>query len=326
VSSFDLLPTLYEQSYFLLSTDQRCESSGHSNIETPSGFTFLEDTVYVDGLSHTSECLGSQVLALKVALNESVGVRADEDRIGLRQALDAGSFIRDFTECQVLIPPLPTHLPHNDQPRMDAYPDTELDTLLSLQTGIEVSHGSEETQTRSYCSLGIVFVSLGIPKVHQETVSQELGDMSIKACNDFGTHLLICTHHITPVFRVELAGQLGRVHEVAEHDGELTAFRFGRMRGGGWRCAMCGLGVWRSGRLRWLCGDRGRWRARFPNPHQPSASFIDNLRRGEQDFVFQVVEIVVIEVKSSLEGTIRYPPLAFQEVDNLGEHLIKGHR
>jgi len=59
VSSFDLLPTLYEQSYFLLSTDQRCESSGHSNIETPSGFTFLEDTVYVDGLSHTSECLFS---------------------------------------------------------------------------------------------------------------------------------------------------------------------------------------------------------------------------------------------------------------------------
>ena len=32
VSSFDLLPTLYEQPYFLLPTDQRCQSSWLRNI------------------------------------------------------------------------------------------------------------------------------------------------------------------------------------------------------------------------------------------------------------------------------------------------------
>jgi len=42
-----------------LSTDQRCQSSGHSHIETPPGATFLEDAVHVDGLSYTSEGLFS---------------------------------------------------------------------------------------------------------------------------------------------------------------------------------------------------------------------------------------------------------------------------
>jgi len=69
LTSFDLLPTLYKQSYFLLPTDQRCQSSGVSNIETPPGSTFLEDVVHVDGLSHTSEGLYSQVLTLEISLH-----------------------------------------------------------------------------------------------------------------------------------------------------------------------------------------------------------------------------------------------------------------
>jgi hypothetical protein len=61
------------------------------------------------------------------------------------------------------------------------------------------------------------------------------------------------------------------------------------------------------------------------NPHQPSAALIDYLRSGEQDFVFQVVEVVVIEVKASLEGTIGYSSLAFEEIDDLGKNFIEGH-
>jgi hypothetical protein len=45
-----------------------------------------------------------------------------------------------------------------------------------------------------------------------------------------------------------------------------------------------------------------------------------------EEFILQVVEVVVIEVKSSLEGTIRYPSLAFEEVNDLGENVIEGHR
>ena len=50
--------------------------------------------------------------------------------------------------------------------------------------------------------------------------------MPIVALDNFGTNPLICTHHLTPVFRVELAGELGRIDQITEHHGELTTFGF----------------------------------------------------------------------------------------------------
>jgi hypothetical protein len=61
------------------------------------------------------------------------------------------------------------------------------------------------------------------------------------------------------------------------------------------------------------------------NPHQPSAALIDYLRRDEKDFVFHVVEVVVIEIEASFQRTIGYPSLAFEEVDDLGKNCIEGH-
>jgi hypothetical protein len=48
-------------------------------------------------------------------------------------------------------------------------------------------------------------------------------------------------------------------------------------------------------------------------------------RVRKENFSFQVFQVLLIEVKSSLEGTIGDPPLAFEQVDNLGENLIEGH-
>jgi hypothetical protein len=66
---FDLCPTFKEEDDFRLSTDQRCQSSGCSHIETPPSATFLEDAVHVDGLSHTSKRVFAQFLALEIALD-----------------------------------------------------------------------------------------------------------------------------------------------------------------------------------------------------------------------------------------------------------------
>jgi hypothetical protein len=76
-------------------------------------------------------------------------------------------------------------------------------------------------------AMGIIFMGLGIAEVHEEPVTEQLGDMPIIALDNVGTNLLIGTHHVTPVFRVELTGQFGRVHQIAKHDGELAAFGFG---------------------------------------------------------------------------------------------------
>jgi hypothetical protein len=73
VPSFYLLPTFKEEGDFGFSTDQGCQSSGHRHIETPPGSTFLEDSIHGDRLSHTSEGLGSYVLALKISLHQAIG-------------------------------------------------------------------------------------------------------------------------------------------------------------------------------------------------------------------------------------------------------------
>src|SRR5712691_2517182 len=113
---------------------------------------------------------------------------------------------------------------------MHPYTDGELDTFGLLQPLIQVSHRSEDTQTSPYCSLGIIFMSVGIAEIHQEPIAKELGDMPIVALDNVGTHPLRCTHHVPVVFRIELAGELRRVHQITEHHRELPTFSVWRRR------------------------------------------------------------------------------------------------
>src|SRR4030095_9257427 len=102
--------------------------------------------------------------------------------------------------------------------------DGELDTFGLLQPLIQVSHSSKNSQTSQYCSLGIVLVSLWIPKVHKESIPEQLGDMPIVALDNFGTYPLICTHHVTPVFWVELGREAGGIDQVPEQQHAVPVF------------------------------------------------------------------------------------------------------
>jgi hypothetical protein len=70
----------------------------------------------------------------------------------------------------------------------------------------------------------------GVAEVDEQAIAEILGDMSLKAGDHLGADLLIGPHHCTEIFRVELAGESGRVHQVTEQDGELAAFRLGRVQ------------------------------------------------------------------------------------------------
>ena len=86
---------------------------------------------------------------------------------------------------------------------MDTYTDGELETFGLLQTDIQLSHGSKNTQTSPYGSLGIILMGLGIAKVDQETIPKELGDMSFIALNDFSADFLVCSYYISIVFWIK---------------------------------------------------------------------------------------------------------------------------
>src|SRR5215467_10736359 len=118
---------------------------------------------------------------------------------------------------------------------------------------MEVSHGSKNTQTRAYCSLGIIFMCLRIAKVDEETISQELSSITFIACDDPRTDLLVGSYDVPIVFWVELGGESGRIDQITEHHGELATFRIWGARFG-WRCALRRLIV--GGRRRWLYLER----------------------------------------------------------------------
>ena len=85
--------------------------------------------------------------------------------------MDARSNIGHFTQRQLFLTPLPTHVSYNDQPSMDTDTDGELDTLrLLVRRVLQVSHRIQDTQPSTYCSLGVIFMGLGIAKVHQEPI------------------------------------------------------------------------------------------------------------------------------------------------------------
>ena len=112
--------------------------------------------------------------------------------------------------------------------------------------------------------------------------------MPIVALDNVGTHPLICTHHVTVFFGVELAGESSGVHQITKHHRELSAFSVrrrsskGRFNLSGWLCLHNGLWCWRS-RLRGDCLGRGS----FTSPHEYLTILISGELVDFDEFILQ---------------------------------------
>ena len=51
-----------------------------------------------------------------------------------------------------------------------------------------------------------------------------LSNVPIVLMNDFRTHLIVGMHDVAIVFGVKLSGERSGLHEIAEQNGELSAF------------------------------------------------------------------------------------------------------
>jgi len=105
----------------------------------------------------------------------------------------------------------------------------------------------------------------------------------------------------------------------------LPSFRV-RRRGNRARCNLRGW-LFLSSRLlyrlsRWSGDFVGTFGVTSPDETPP---FVISHWVNIEDFFLQVLDIVVIDIKASLDGTIRDPSLAFEEVNDLGKNVIEGH-
>src|SRR5215813_7459921 len=170
VPSFDLLPPFQEETNFLLPTDQRCESSWLRDIKATVDTAFSEYLVHFERLGHTSQGLLTQRFTGKIAFYEAIGGFTDGKGIRLSQSLNSRRDVGCFSQGKLLLSPRTAHFTDYDETRVYPYPDGEMDTFGLLQTLIQVSQGSKNSQPSPYCSLRIVFMSLGVAKIHQESI------------------------------------------------------------------------------------------------------------------------------------------------------------
>jgi hypothetical protein len=132
-----------------------------------------------------------------------------------------------------------SHLTDNDESSVKPYTDSEMYTFFLLQTSMQVSHGIKNTEPSTNGSLWIVLMRLGMPKIHQESIPQELRNMPVIASNHLRTGGLIRSDYVPILFGVELRRKLGGIDQVAEHDSELPTFCI-RRRGSRTRCHLRG--------------------------------------------------------------------------------------
>ena len=168
--------------------------------------------------------------------------------LGAAMPLQAGGQVGGLAERQLFLPGAAPHLTHHHQPGMDPQAHGQVHPPLLRQAGIELPQGLHHPQPGPHRPLGVIFVRQGVAEVDEQAIAEILGDMPLKAGDHLGAGLLIGPHHLAQVFRVELAGERGRVHQVTEQHGELAAFGLRGTRVSWWgsRCAGATL-AWRGG-------------------------------------------------------------------------------
>src|SRR6516165_9482311 len=134
--------------------------------------------------------------------------------------------------------------------------------------------------------------------------------MSIKACDDLRTGSLIRTDDFPVLFGIELGGKFGGVHQITEHHSQLAAFSFGRRRDSNARCDLRGGLSLGSRRLCWLSPLRSDClgSGSFTSPDEPSPIVI-TYRVHIEEFFFEDIEVLVIQIEAHLQSAIRHPSL-----------------
>ena len=157
--------------------------------------------------------------------------------IGRRDALQAGRQVGRLAQRQLFLPGACPHLAHHHQPGMDPQAHGQLHAPLLRQAGIELPQGLHHPQPGPHRPLGVIFVRQGVAEVDEQAIAEILRDMPLKAGDHLGAGVLIGPHHLAQVFRVELAGERGRVDQVTKQHGELAPFGV-RWWCGGWEATV----------------------------------------------------------------------------------------
>jgi hypothetical protein len=132
--------------------------------------------------------------------------------------------------------------------------------------------------------------------------------MALEAGDHLSAGLLIGPHHGAEVFRVEVAGECGRVYQVTKQHRELATFGLGCLRRHDSWCCGKRRDILRY-RRRYRLGSRGArcWEGlRGTCPDQHASVLISGDLLRVEEFVLKIIEGLLIQVKLALERPIRH--------------------
>ena len=95
-----------------------------------------------------------------------------------------------------------SHLSRHHQPGVNPDTHDQLQVFFRLETGIKGVHILKYRQTGPHCSLGVVFVGLGVAEVDQQAIAEVLGYVSVKGGYGSGADLLVAADHVPKYFWV----------------------------------------------------------------------------------------------------------------------------
>jgi hypothetical protein len=179
-----------------VAADERCEASGTRGIQATLRRAFAQDAIGLERRRQALERVGTEVLAGKIAPHEPEGGWTDDDRIWCGEPLQAGRNIGRLTQRELFLAAATAHLAHDHQPGVDADAHGQLHPFVLCQAGVERSQCLHNTQTSADGSAGVVFMRLGIAKVHQQPIPEVLRDMAIKVLDNGGGGLLVGAYHL----------------------------------------------------------------------------------------------------------------------------------
>ena len=149
------------------------------------------------------------------------------DRVRLGQSKQPGGQIGYLAQ-NLRVVSRSDQVTHDHEAGGDAYPD--LKRLRALQA----TDAFDQGQAGSHGLLGIIFMSVRVTKIDQDTVTDAAGHEAAEPGHDFCNAPVVSPDDFAKVFNIEMYGQRSRADKVAEHHRDVAALGE-RRTGQAWR-------------------------------------------------------------------------------------------
>ena len=120
--------------------------------------------------------------------------------------------------------PLLPRLARSDEVADNHKPSGDTDARLKESGVVQRTYGRDQLLARPNGTLGIVFMSFGVPEIHEHAVAHIIGDEPAEALHRLRDTLLIGRNNLAEVFRIHARRQRRRTDQVREHHRHLAAF------------------------------------------------------------------------------------------------------